>query len=263
MRYFFIILFAIIFSACADKPMQSILNEVDFIPKIEINTVAIKSIKLDSISLESNISITNPLPLNINIKDAMINLYYEDKIINSYRINGENTLQARSTSNIILDSDIRINDLVKIIKDYPARDSIPFKFEVTTSLFALIPNITKEYNLREKFDINIPTINPKISLKNIDFTLKSGFKAVFNIKNETKAKFSLEDISYILNINGIELNGIAKTNAQSDNSIDIILKSQSQSIKINNDKKIALTLKANTRIGDIPYTIPLNIDKTF
>lgn len=265
MRYIFIILAAIFLSSCAEMgQMQSVLEDAEFKPKIAINDVRIKSIDLSNLTLKANISISNLLPLDVYIKDAMVNIYYEDKIINSYKIKGQNLLKARSKNDINLDSSLRLNDLAKLIKDYASLDSIPLKLEVNTDIF--LPNFTKEnimqYNLRERFDIDIPTINPSISLKNIDFSL-SNIKAIFNLKNQAKANLNLDSINYALIINGVEFSGIAKSVKRDDNSIDIILDNLANSLKLNNSKNISLNLNTTMKLDKTPYEIPLNINKIF
>lgn len=294
----FSVIVALFFSSCAEVSTKSVLEDSRFAPKISINSVKLKSINLDSLILESNISITNSLPLGVNIKDAMINIYYEDKIINSYKIEGENTLKSRSTSKINLDSSIRINDLVKMIKDYTTRDSLPFKLEVATIILLPNNNATKIakstldlirevgdssnvsesnsadsstleanrplkiYDLREKFDINIPTINPKITLKDLDFSL-TNISAKFNISNATKTKFMLENISYNLALNGIDFSGEARSEAQNDGSIDIIIDNLQNAFSFTASQKTSIILNANLKIDGINYAIPLRIEKDF
>lgn len=259
---------ATFFSACAEVSTKSVFEDIRFKPQISINSVKIKSINLDSLVLESSISINNFLPLSVNIKDAMINIYYENKIINSYKINDKTKLEARSKSNINLDSDIRINDLVKMIKDYTKRDSLPFKVEVVTTIF--VPNNTGitpsdslfEYNLRERFELNLPTINPKFALKEASFSLNNP-KIIVNLKNATKAKFTLENISYAIKISGIDFNGDAKSAKQSDESIDIIMDNFSFSLPKGGENGTQIDISANLQLGDLNYKIPLKLSKDF
>ena len=274
-KNFFMLIFsvvvALLFSACAEISTKSVLEDSRFKPKISINSVKLKSINLDSLILESNISIDNFLPLSVNIKDAMINIYYEDKIINSYKINDKSTLKARSTSKINLDSDIRINDLVKMIKDYTTRDSLPFKVEVATTIF--VPNNAKlseitqsdslfEYNLRERFEFDIPTINPKLSLKEAKFGLGDS-KVVVNVKNNTRAKFKLENISYNLRLSGVDFSGDATSLPQSDESIDIVMDNFSFSLPKGGANSTSVDISANLQLGDLNYKIPLKLSKDF
>lgn len=272
---FFMLIFsvvvALLFSSCAEISTKSVLEDSRFKPKISINSVKLKSINLDSLILESTISIDNFLPLSVNIKDAMINIYYEDKIINSYKINDKSTLKARSTSKISLDSDIRINDLVKMIKDYTTRDSLPFKVEVATTIF--VPNNAKlseitqsdslfEYNLRERFEFDIPTINPKLSLKEAKFGLGDS-KVVVNVKNNTRAKFKLENISYNLKLSGVDFSGDASSLPQSDESIDIVMDNFSFSLPKGGANSTSVDISANLQLGDLNYKIPLKLSKDF
>lgn len=274
-KNFFMLIFsvvvALLFSACAEISTKSVLEDSRFKPKISINSVKLKSINLDSLILESNISIDNFLPLSVNIKDAMINIYYEDKIINSYKINDKSTLKARSTSKINLDSDIRINDLVKMIKDYTTRDSLPFKVEVATTIF--VPNNAKlseitqsdslfEYNLRERFEFDIPTINPKLSLKEAKFGLGDS-KVVVNVKNNTRAKFKLENISYNLRLSGVDFSGDGKSLPQSDESVDIVMDNFSFSLPKGGANSTSVDISANLQLGDLSYKIPLKLSKDF
>lgn len=279
-KNFFMLIFsavvALLFSACAEISTKSVLEDSRFKPKISINSVKLKSISLDSIILESNISIDNFLPLSVNIKDAMINIYYEDKIINSYKINDKSELQARSTSKINLDSDIRINDLVKMIKDYTTRDSLPFKVEVATTIFVpnnahidsalgdLAQNLENlfEYNLRERFELDIPTINPKLSLKEAKFGLGDS-KVVVNVKNNTRAKFKLENISYNLKLSGVDFSGDATSLPQSDESVDIVMDNFSFSLQKGGANSTSVDISANLQLGDLNYKIPLKLSKDF
>lgn len=289
----FSVVVALFFGACAEISTKSVLEDSRFKPKISINNVKIKSINLDSIILESNISIDNFLPLSVNIKDAMINIYYEDKIINSYKINDKSTLKARSTSKINLDSDIRINDLVKMIKDYTTRDSLPFKVEVATTIF--VPNLAGdstdsaqnasdsaldsaiksplgdlaqnlenlfEYNLRERFEFDIPTINPKLSLKEAKFGLGDS-KVVVNVKNNTRSKFKLENISYNLRLSGVDFSGDATSLPQSDESVDIVMDNFSFSLPKGGANSTGVDISANLQLGDLGYKIPLKLSKDF
>lgn len=267
----FSVVAALFFGACAEISTKSVLEDSRFKPKISINSVKLKSINLDSLILESNISIDNFLPLSVNIKDAMINIYYEDKIINSYKINDKSELQARSTSKINLDSDIRINDLVKMIKDYTTRDSLPFKVEVATTIF--VPNNAKlseitqsdslfEYNLRERFELDIPTINPKLSLKEANFGLGDS-KVVVNVKNNTRAKFKLENISYNLKLSGVDFSGDATSLPQSDESVDIVMDNFSFSLPKGGANSTSVDISANLQLGDLSYKIPLKLSKDF
>lgn len=294
----FSVVVALFFGACAEVSTKSVLEDSRFKPKISINSVKLKSISLDSLVLESNISIDNFLPLSVNIKDAMINIYYEDKIINSYKINDKSTLKARSTSKINLDSDIRINDLVKMIKDYTTRDSLPFKVEVATTIFVpnhindsldsaqdtrdsaldsaiksplgdLAQNLGNmfEYNLRERFELNIPTINPKLSLKEAKFGLGDS-KVVVNVKNNTRAKFKLENIAYNLRLSGVDFSGDGKSLPQSDESIDIVMDNFSFSLPKggaggNDESRTSVDISANLQLGDLSYKIPLKLSKDF
>ena len=263
---------AIFFSACAEISTKSVFEDIRFKPKISINSVKLKSINLDSLILTLNISVDNFLPRIVNIKDPMINIYYEDKIINSYKINDEAMLELRSKSNINLDSDIRINDLVKMIKDYTTRDSLPFKVEVATTIF--VPNNAKvlseitqsdtlfEYNLKERFELEIPTINPKISLKEANFGI-DGAKFVVNVKNNTKSKFALENISYNLKVSGIDFSGDATSAKQSDESVDIIMDNFSFSLPKGGENNTSVNISANLQLGDLPYKIPLKLQKDF
>ena len=272
---FFMLIFsvvvALLFSSCAEISTKSVLEDSRFKPKISINSVKLKSINLDSLILESNISIDNFLPLSVNIKDAMINIYYEDKIINSYKINDESTLKARSTSKINLDSDIRINDLAKMIKDYTTRDSLPFKVEVATTIF--VPNNAIsalgemaqslfEYNLRERLEIEIPTINPKLSLKEAKFGLGDS-KVVVNVKNNTRTKFKLENILYNLKLGGVDFSGDASSLPQSDESIDIVMDNFSFSLPKGGANTTSVDISANLQLGDLSYQIPLKLSKDF
>lgn len=274
-KNFFMLIFSVVvalfFGACAEISTKSVLEDSRFKPKISINSVKLKSINLDSLILESNISIDNFLPLSVNIKDAMINIYYEDKIINSYKINDKSTLKARSTSKINLDSDIRINDLVKMIKDYTTHDSLPFKVEVATTIF--VPNNAKlseitqsdslfEYNLRERFEFDIPTINPKLSLKEAKFGLGDS-KVVVNVKNNTRAKFKLENISYNLRLSGVDFSGDATSLPQSDESIDIVMDNFSFSLPKGGANSTSVDISANLQLGDLSYKIPLKLSKDF
>lgn len=274
-KKFFMLIFSVVvalfFGACAEISTKSVLEDSRFKPKISINSVKLKSINLDSLILESNISIDNFLPLSVNIKDAMINIYYEDKIINSYKINDKSKLQARSTSKINLDSDIRINDLVKMIKDYTTRDSLPFKVEVATTIF--VPNNAKlseitqsdslfEYNLRERFEFDIPTINPKLSLKEANFGLGDS-KVVVNVKNNTRAKFKLENISYNLRLSGVDFSGDATSLPQSDESVDIVMDNFSFSLPKGGANSTSVDISANLQLGDLSYKIPLKLSKDF
>lgn len=240
------------------------LEDDKFKPKIEINNVTIKSIDLSNITFKANISVLNLLPLNTYIKDAMVNIYYQDKIINSYKIQGQDMLKPRSKNNINLVSDIRINDLAKIIENYNNVDSIPLKLEVSTDIF--LPDFAKEtvmeYNLRERTDINIPTINPSISIKSIDFG-KSNIKAIFNLKNLSKANINLDSINYKLNIAGMTFSGIANSIKQDDNSFDIVLNNLTNSLKINETNDISLSLNTSIRFNQLQYEIPLTIEKNF
>ncbi len=267
----FSVVMALFFGACAEISTKSVLEDSRFKPKISINSVKLKSISLDSLVLESNISIDNFLPLSVNIKDAMINIYYEDKIINSYKITDKSTLKARSTSKINLDSDIRINDLVKMIKDYTTRDSLPFKIEVATTIF--VPNNTKlseitqsdslfEYNLRERFELSIPTINPKLSLKEASFGLGDS-KVVVNVKNNTRAKFKLENISYNLRLSGADFSGDATSLPQDDESVDIVMDNFSFSLPKGGANSTGVDISANLQLGDLNYKIPLKLSKEF
>ena len=272
---FFMLIFsvvvALLFSSCAEISTKSVLEDSRFKPKISINSVKLKSINLDSLILESNISIDNFLPLSVNIKDAMINIYYEDKIINSYKINDKSTLKARSTSKINLDSDIRINDLAKMIKDYTTRDSLPFKVEVATTIF--VPNNAIsalgemaqslfEYNLRERLEIEIPTINPKLSLKEAKFGLGDS-KVVVNVKNNTRTKFKLENILYNLKLGGVDFSGDARSVPQSDESIDIVMDNFSFSLPKGGANTTSVDISANLQLGDLSYQIPLKLSKDF
>ena len=274
-KNFFMLIFSVVvalfFGACAEISTKSVLEDSRFKPKISINSVKLKSINLDSLILESNISIDNFLPLSVNIKDAMINIYYEDKIINSYKINDKSTLKARSTSKINLDSDIRINDLVKMIKDYTTRDSLPFKVEVATTIF--VPNNAKlseitqsdslfEYNLRERFEFDIPTINPKLSLKEAKFGLGDS-KVVVNVKNNTRAKFKLENISYNLRLSGVDFSGDATSLPQDDESVDIVMDNFSFSLPKGGTNSTSVDISANLQLGDLNYKIPLKLSKDF
>lgn len=279
-KKFFMLIFSVVvalfFGACAEISTKSVLEDSRFKPKISINSVKLKSISLDSIILESNISIDNFLPLSVNIKDAMINIYYEDKIINSYKINDKSELQARSTSKINLDSDIRINDLVKMIKDYTTRDSLPFKVEVATTIFVpnnanidsalgeLAQNLENlfEYNLRERFELDIPTINPKLSLKEAKFGLGDS-KVVVNVKNNTRAKFKLENISYNLRLSGVDFSGDATSLPQSDESVDIVMDNFSFSLPKGGANSTSVDISANLQLGDLSYKIPLKLSKDF
>lgn len=279
-KNFFMLIFSVVvalfFGACAEINTKSVLEDSRFKPKISINSVKLKSISLDSIILESNISIDNFLPLSVNIKDAMINIYYEDKIINSYKINDKSELQARSTSKINLDSDIRINDLVKMIKDYTTRDSLPFKVEVATTIFVpnnahidsalgdLAQNLENlfEYNLRERFEFDIPTINPKLSLKEAKFGLGDS-KVVVNVKNNTRAKFKLENISYNLRLSGVDFSGDATSLPQSDESVDIVMDNFSFSLPKGGTNSTSVDISANLQLGDLSYKIPLKLSKDF
>lgn len=242
------------------------LEDISFKPKISIDSVKLKSITLDSITLESQVQIDNFLPISVSMKDAMINIYYEDKIINSYKINDESTLNARSKSRINLDSTIRINDLVKLVKDYTKRDYLPFKVEVATTI--LLPNAKLgdtqllEYNLREKFDLEIPTLNPKISLKKLDFGL-SGVSVIINVRNATEATFSLENISYNLQLSGLNFSGDAKSEAQSDKSVDIVMNNPSFSLPASASKDISINIEANLKVDKLKYAIPLQFNKDF
>lgn len=265
MKYIFIILISIFLASCAGVGnMQSVLEDEKFKPKIEINDVTIKSIDLSNITLKAKVSVSNFLPINTYIKDAMINIYYEDKIINSYKIQGQDILKARSKNNINLVSSIRINDLAKIINNYNNLDSIPLKLEVVTDIF--LPNFIKEnimeYNLREKTDINIPAINPNISIQKINFG-KSNIKAVFNLKNQSKANIILDSIDYELNIAGMPFSGVANAIKQNDNSVDIIIDNLPNSLKINKTNDISLSLSTSVRFNQLQYKIPLTIDKNF
>ena len=268
----FSILVGVFFGACAEVSTKSVFEDIRFKPKISINSVKLKSINLDSLVLESNITIDNFLPLSVNLKDAMINIYYEDKIINSYKISDKTKLEARSKSNINLDSDIRINDLVKMIKDYTVRDSLPFKVEVATTVF--VPNNAKvlseitqsdalfEYNLRERFEFNLPTINPKMSLKEANFGFGNS-KIIVNVKNATKAKFALENISYNLKVAGIDFSGDATSAKQSDDSLDIIMDNFSFSLPKGGENNTNIEIGANLQLGDLSYKIPLKLSKDF
>lgn len=279
-KKFFMLIFSVVvalfFGACAEISTKSVLEDSRFKPKISINSVKLKSISLDSIILESNISIDNFLPLSVNIKDAMINIYYEDKIINSYKINDKSELQARSTSKINLDSDIRINDLVKMIKDYTTRDSLPFKVEVATTIFVpnnanidsalgdLAQNLENlfEYNLRERFELDIPTINPKLSLKEAKFGLGDS-KVVVNVKNNTRAKFKLENIAYNLRLSGVDFSGDATSLPQDDESVDIVMDNFSFSLPKGGTNSTSVDISANLQLGDLNYKIPLKLSKDF
>lgn len=279
-KKFFMLIFSVVvalfFGACAEISTKSVLEDSRFKPKISINSVKLKSISLDSIILESNISIDNFLPLSVNIKDAMINIYYEDKIINSYKINDKSELKARSTSKINLDSDIRINDLVKMIKDYTTRDSLPFKVEVATTIFVpnnahidsalgdLAQNLENlfEYNLRERFELDIPTINPKLSLKEAKFGLGDS-KVVVNVKNNTRAKFKLENISYNLKLSGVDFSGDATSLPQDDESVDIVMDNFSFSLPKGGANSTSVDISANLQLGDLSYKIPLKLSKDF
>lgn len=264
-----VIFITIFFSACAEVNTKSVLEDIRFKPKISINSVKFKSIDLDSLVLESNITIDNFLPIGVNINDVMINIYYDEKIINSYKISDKTTLEARSKSNISLDSDIRINDLIKMIKDYTTRDSLPIKVEVATTIF--VPNNVAngdslfEYNLRERFEIDIPTINPKFLLKEADFGLANlgNAKVVVNVRNDTKAKFLLENISYNLRLAGLNFSGDGRSEIQSDGSVDIIMEGMDFSLPRDSLKSTGVDINANLQLGDLPYKIPLKLSKDF
>ncbi len=263
MRYLLIALIAIFFGACAQTSTKSVLEDARYAPQITINSVKIKAISLDSIILESNIAITNFLPLGVNIKDAMINIYYDDKIINSYKITDTSAIRPRSTNTISLDSDIRINDLAKIIKDFKARDSIDFKIEVATTI--LVPNDTSagesrfSYNLREKFDLQIPPLNPKISLKNADIS-REGISVTLNVRNDATPRFGLENISYNIRLGGIDFSGEAKTLAQSDNSTDIIIENLRR-LPPREQNGFGITLNAILQLEN--QRIPIYLNKDF
>ncbi|RAX55194.1 hypothetical protein CCY99_00410 [Helicobacter sp. 16-1353] len=263
MKYVFIFLIAIVFSACIKNPS---VEETNLSPTLKINSIQISGIGLDSIDLDISINIKNPYPIDINLKDIMVNVYYQDRIINSNNITGDIKLKSFVSSDIKLDSALSTIDLAKIIKDYTSVEYLPFKIEVAFTL-PLPKNILGNYQLKDSIVLNIPTINPQFTLKSMEFQPPLNIKSVFNIKNNTEKNFTIDDIYYNINLNDKSFNGIAASVKNDDGSFDIILDDLNLfSIGVNALKDITnieLEIKTNIQLDGIPYKIPLDFKKKF
>lgn len=269
MKHIFILLMAILLAACSTSQNTN-TKEVasNLSPSLKMNSIQISGIELDSIDLDIGINIKNPYPIDINLKDVIVNIYYENKIVNSSNIPGEVTIKSLTSNDIKLDSAINTLDLIKIIKDYTSVEYLPFKIEVAFALpLPKTLNMLGDYQLKDSISLNIPTINPQFSLKRMEFQPPFNVKGIFNIKNATKANFALDDINYNINLNDKNFNGLAKSIKNDDGSFDIVLDGLDLlSIGANALKdinKIDLEIKTNVQLDEIPYKIPLNLKKNF
>ncbi len=261
-RYIIIVLLSILFSACGGD-LSAIKTQETPTPILQINSVRISSITLDTIFLNTNIDIINPYSIDVPIKGATINIYYQDKIINSYKIEGENTLKALSKSNLLLESNIKILDLVKLIPDYREAESIDVKVEVATSLpLPKILNLGDSFQLKERFETNIPTISLFISLKDVTYNAPN-LTFILHLKNRAKAPLLLDDVAYSFQLNEVNFNNIADVVYNGDNSIDLRINIDTNNanlINLDDIKKTNISIQSALQISEIPYKIPINID---
>lgn len=201
------------FCSCASVPTQSVLSDENFIPTIDINKAEIIDISAGDFGLETSVAINNLLPLEMEMESIMLNLYYNDRIIHSHRIDGKNTLKPRTKSIITLNSGIKINDLVKIIENYLQKSSHSLQIEVTTTLFLNLKDEQKEFNLRKKTEILIPSIS---------FDLQRKSENLFNLTNIGASTLGLKNAEYFLQFGAQNISGEAQIIQQDNKSFDII-----------------------------------------
>lgn len=254
------LILAIFLTSCAKNSQTNISNAL---PTLEIVDTKISSLSLDSITLDTKVKIYNPLGINFNPSRIDINIYYQDMLITANNVSDNISLAALKDNDIVLKSTFKILDLINIIKDYKTLDYLPFRIEIKVAFsiaraFSLLNNIT----LSDSIMLQIPTINPQLSLKQITHKPPFGVSATFNLKD--KANFNLDDISYKLKLDKDSFNGVVKSHKNADESIDIMIENLNVLNLITASfKNISLEFETSLKFDGLDYKIPIHIKKNF
>lgn len=179
---FLIILILLFIHSCASLDPSLFKKR----PEAEIESFDIESISLQDITFLFNVKIKNPYPISINL----------DKITSIFTINKNQLFETSTKDKLNIKANdsamnsftvkLKYQDIINIVKDYSEKDSLDCGIagDIVLAIPKTgIPGIPESYTFPYKVKKAIPTIKPKISIKNFQIKKPSNDeikKAVMN-----------------------------------------------------------------------------------
>lgn len=264
--HIFLLLFLGVFlAACAQNSIGGFFKDA-----FTIQSVKIAGISLESLTLRTDIS-THTLLANA-LNGAKISVYYKEHLIAQNALN-KTALNSSQDGHFSVDTKLGFADLAKIVSDYSSVETLDFEILVALNFGENLARGVEIANafgddfaseaFTQRVALKIPTLAPKFSFKDMNFSVDSGFNAVLNVSDRVKYDFS--DINYALKVGGREFKGVATSTLNSDNSSDISVKIAPKIFNLAESglKNIAVELDSSVAIDGVEGRIPLHFSKEF
>lgn len=166
-----IALIPIIFSACAGKPMTLEEYVAKFVakPDFSCDSVVIKSIGFDSMTLEVRASINNHYPVKIKLQKINFQLTTDEGQIFSAAIDQPLDISKEGSQDTSFDITLKYADIIKVVREYTQQSEIESHFKGSVTL--LLPQVPEVPTLPQTMTVSfddphpIPTILPVLTIK--------------------------------------------------------------------------------------------------
>lgn len=200
-----LLLLSCFFSGCAHLNTQT-LSKIVKEPTIEVDTVAVTGLDLNSVELTLSLNVNNPNSYGINLSGYSYSIQMNEKEIFSSTDNNGFTLPASADKIIKVPLTIGFNDAMDLIKE--VKPGAPLKYHVDADLLLDVV-VMKNFKVStsKEGEINIPQI-PTVAFKNLKVSNFSFNRArlnlMFDVNNPNSFPIRLKDLQYNVNASGSE-----------------------------------------------------------
>jgi LEA14-like dessication related protein len=222
-------------------------------PGATIKDFDIQSISLQDITLLFDVEISNPYPVPLKLDSASFTFFVENKQFLKTAAGQGLNLTPRGVKSSVFTVNLKYADIVKIVKDYAARDYLNCMVDmvITIPLPEIARGLPKNLTFNYKLEKKIPAIKPTISIENFRVQMPSENDIIQALN---KSGRSLADKARIYSLISSILSGRDPGSVLDLTSLDLKL-------KVNFDILMKNHTKARLDFQNLDYDFLLNGSK--
>ena len=261
--YILLIIVVFSFQSCAQLSELSNVSK----PQVSVADMNITGLSLSSVELAADIEITNPNAIAIDLSSYNYTFKINELTFLSGMEDQNTTINARESSMVKLPLEIAYSELIQTIESLRNQNTSDFNFEAA---FGFTLPVFGEIEIPIQYSGEIPILKkPSINLQNISvedisFT-KADLNLELNIVNPNSFQFNMDQLSYDLEVNGLQfISGAMNENvtlaSESEHTINIPVSISFLNAGMNayriltGNDDIQYTLKGSTTLGsNLPY----------
>jgi LEA14-like dessication related protein len=182
------------------------------VPKMQVASLNITDIDDDRIKLRSKVTLSNPLPVDINTNSLSYTLYIDSVKVMEDAYNKPVTIRSSGSTQVELPMELLSEPMARVLNYFEEskKDSADYTLKAR---FAVDVPIAGNRNFSMDISKRLPTIQaPKVKVKNVDLNAlrvkKEGVDMILEIRNLNGFPLKLRDASYAFAVeDDMELTG--------------------------------------------------------